>query len=263
MTGQDRTAPAAHGQQAVIAPAGSPERWRPENVRLRLADRLTPSEAMRLVVIMLDSFPAGSAKEADPDGYEPALAAVLCSHPREVAEDCADPRVGVVKQCIMRHALTPGRVNEWCEKHSAVLIDSVRREDERIAAAKKTQDLVGCDDKLSLEERRAVVAKFRERLGPDFGLKRMDAVEAARAKARGMTAEEAEQARIDEDRMRKEAREARERSYNERTILAEYAAKGINPVKDKGGRLLPMSFVAAVNPALLVRRKHQHSEAAE
>lgn len=189
--------------------------------------------------MMLDAFPARSpSDDPDPDGYEPALAAALCAHPREVAEDCADVKIGVVRDCLSRRMLTAGRIDDWCRKHGAELHGFIRREDERVRAAEEAK-------KARLLENRAgrpTVEELKAKHGPTFGLTPgFDPVLAARGEEPGRD-REAIVAR----------RAAREREANQRSMLAEYAAKGFEPVFDAGGNVRSYQIVKAMNPALLV-----------
>jgi hypothetical protein len=216
----------------------------------RISDRLTPSEAMNLVATMLDSFPARSAMDdPDPEGYEPALCAALLGHPREVAEDCADIRLGVVRECLSRRSLTAGRVHDWCTRHGTVLREFVERENERAIerarAAKAAREAAERTENLTPEERRAAVDKFWAKLGPGRGLKRMDAVDIARGHK-----PETEDA---EREAQRKALDERTQAANERAMLGEYAARGLEPVRSRHGVLLAYDLVRQINPGLLVR----------
>jgi hypothetical protein len=182
---------------------------------------------MSLVATMLDSFPAKSASDPeDPEGYELTLAAVLCSHPREVAEDCAEPKMGVVLECMGRRALTPGRVHDWCVRHSESLIGFVRREDERIAAARKA----AADEKsISAEERQLV------------GVRMKAFVEEMKSRSRDNDRRQDEASSQRQDQMRR-----REAEQRDRFCLAEYARLGIAPVYDAAGRIANPSLLASM-----------------
>jgi uncharacterized protein YdaU (DUF1376 family) len=177
------------------------------------------------VAQMLDQFPAGSQREPDPEGYIPALAAVLANHPREVAEDCANPRLGVVKDCIMRHALTPGRVNEWCTRQAADLVEFVKRDDERLHAAAEAKRLK--DEQAAMDRAaRPTLDAMRAKYGPNWGLQPMfDPVDAARGK-HTETEEERKARRADQQR------EIFDRAS--KAITADYARAGLEPVTVSG-----------------------------
>lgn len=190
---------------------------------------------------MLDSWPADAASEPDPEGYAPALAAVLCNHPREVAEDCANVRIGVVLDCMSRKALTAGRVHDWCVRHSVELREFVRREDERIRiaeeAAKARQAEIDRGSRQTLDE-------LRTRHGKDWGLKRMDAVDIVRGIDPAAVEETRKAHRAEQDR--------KARAFNERVFAEDYARLGFEPVYDSHGVMLSPSLVRAINPARLV-----------
>jgi hypothetical protein len=205
-----------------------------------MADRLEEPEAIRLVTMMVADKGIAAAERS----YLKSLAGFLMTQPRVVAIACCDPNRGLATEVFVRPVIAD--LARWCARESAPICAALRDD----CLQRTFGPPPDAPTNLTAEERAAVAARVREKIK---GLKRMDAVDAARAKARGMTEEEAEQARIEEDLMRREIRNAKERDYNERSILGEYAAKGIAPVKDKGGRVLPLSFVRAINPALLVR----------
>lgn len=180
---------------------------------------------------MLDSFPGrGPNDPDDPEGYEAALAAALCLHPREVAEDCADARVGVVHECLSRSGLTAGRINDWCRRHSADLREFIEREDEREEERRKAAKAVQEAEQRRLERDgflHPTMEELRAKHGRNWGLKGIDAVDIARGRFDPAETEEDKRRRAEE--LQREAFEAQSAC-----ILADYAAQGLEPVTVSG-----------------------------
>jgi hypothetical protein len=209
--------------------ANSPDRWKPASARARAAARLQLSEALKLVATMLESFPAerdaNGKRVEDPDGYFGSLAGVLCQHPREAAEACANTTTGVTTECLFRHALTPGRVEDWCKRHSAELLDYVQRLDERLEAANdpKTPDM----DRTN----RPTVEDLRARYGPTFGLKGIDALD--RTRGIGGNADD-----TDEATKRNAEQNRRAVEVSNAVIAGAYAELGVEPRRAGWGNML-------------------------
>ncbi len=194
---------------------------------------------------MLDSFPARTdSGPDDPETWEKALAAALCQYPREVAEDCADPHVGVVTECLSRGGLTAGRIHEWCKRNSAALYEVIARDDARIAAdvaARKKREEAESAAR-AIEGPRPNLEQLKAKYGPTFGLTPGYDPVPPRGVATGADAEAF-----------KARRDARLKEANERAMLAEYAAKGFDPVRNGAGDVLAYGLVASVNPGRLKR----------
>lgn len=211
---------------------------------------------------MLGSYPPRPENEGS-DAYLDAIEGALLDHAREVAIGCVDPVHGIVRHCAF--VPTVAEIHAWCDRASADMRDVLRRDDERMTAARQAAKLraeTEATNELTLEERRAVVERFRERLGRNFGMKGIDAVDVVRAKARGMSVEELAEARAEADRQLRAARSASEKAFNERAMLAQYAARGIDPVRDEAGNVVSIDLVASVNPALLLRERRRDAEGA-
>jgi hypothetical protein len=224
---QRQTATAVIAQPAATASANSLDKWKPGNVRARLAARLKLSEALNLVARMLDSFPA--AETLDGDYYCGALAQALCQHPREVALACADTASGVVTECMFRQGLTVGRIHDWCRRNGQELADFIARHDERVAAANAAA-LERDGDRSNRES----IEELRERLGPTYGLKGIDNLDRMRGVTRSDEDEEAAK-----QRQAEETRAAAAASAN--AIARDYARLGIAPIRTGGGWDLPVS----------------------
>jgi hypothetical protein len=165
-----------------------------------------------LVAIMLGSYPPRSGNEGT-DAYLDAIEKALLEEPREVAIDCMDPVHGIVRQCTF--IPTVAEIHAWCERMSASMRDIVRREDERIAVAQKAAEDAKQEagEDLTPEERRAVLDRFWQKLGPNFG-------------KRCAPQEETDEAR----RERIAAMECETYERQCRRITAEYAQAGLEPV---------------------------------
>lgn len=185
---------------------------------------------------MLGSYPPRADNEGL-DAYLDALENALLDHPREVAIGCMDPLHGVVRQC--KFVPTVADIHAWCERMSVDMRDVVRRDDARIAADRQAREA----KRLMLADRsvRPTVADLKARLGPTFGIDTgFDPVLATRGEDAGRD-REAFRAR----------RASREREANQRSMLAEYAAKGFEPVFDGGGRVRSYAIVVSMSPGLL------------
>src|SRR5262245_47895345 len=97
------------------------------NVQQVLSQRLTVSEAIALVIRMLSGYPN---KDRTDDGYTGALAEILMYYPRTVAQACANPIHGVVREC--KYMPVPADVIAWCERCARPLHEEAERE-QRIA----------------------------------------------------------------------------------------------------------------------------------
>ncbi len=95
---------------------------------------------------------------------------------------------------------------------------------------------------------RPTIAELKAKHGPNWGLTGIDPVLAAPGQVPGQVPGQ-EPGR---DREAISARRAaREREANQRSMLAEYAARGFEPVLDAGGNVMSCGLIAAINPGLL------------
>src|SRR6266436_2449393 len=87
--------------------------WRPEDVRAALLERLSLSEAVKIVGQMLAGYESNrKPTNKDLEAYVLTLASVLVEYPRYLAEKSAHPFDGVPSQC--RYGIpNPGDVAEW------------------------------------------------------------------------------------------------------------------------------------------------------
>ena len=89
-----------------------PSEQEKSNTQLALEDRLRPSEAIEIVGSMIRGFPhKGQADQ----NYLASIAEILVRYPRSVAEKCAHPVDGVIRDS-GSFLPTIGLVVEWCEK---------------------------------------------------------------------------------------------------------------------------------------------------
>src|SRR5580765_1116948 len=113
----------------ATSPMNSPKKL--ADLRARVAARLSRSEALNLVGSMLRSYPI--ANQPDTREYVEALAGALLLHPREIAEACADPVMGAVRECMFKP--TVADLTRWCEREATPLFDEHHRLNEAALAA--------------------------------------------------------------------------------------------------------------------------------
>lgn len=101
----------------------SPSKRASSSVQRVLNERMTLSEAIEAVTEMIGRYANGGAQAGD--SYIGALAATLCSYPRQVAMRCAS-RTGVTAQC--KFLPTDADVIAWCERDTAPLYRDAERE---------------------------------------------------------------------------------------------------------------------------------------
>jgi hypothetical protein len=198
---------------------------KPENASLRqaLADRLALSEAIDAVGKMLSA--RGSGQPSDPRGYIGAISAALMQYPRQVALQCTDPLKGVLRD--MHFLPEISDVIAWCEKATAAMRKPVEEEDRdaRFAAERRQR----AEEAKAWEEdrkNRPNIDELKAKHGDNWGIiqEQQDRANAA-----------------DSARHMAEA--------NERALLAEYAAAGIEPRRASDGTLLSLSLLQLLGDA--------------
>jgi hypothetical protein len=174
---------------------------------------------MKLVAMILAGFPRGAAR--DEDVYLDTLAAALCQEPSSIAIACANPHSGIVQECMFKP--TAKEIHDWCARAAEPLRRIAAEADRRNKAPPATID----------RSNRPTIDELHARLGPTFGIKRVDAID----KIRGDPDDE------ERERRAKAERAATMIERNRRSILADYARLKLDPVKASDGTL--------VSPALL------------
>lgn len=94
-------------------------------MRAALADRVTLSEAIEAVGLLVRRFPNGGANAGK--DYIGGLAAVLAAYPRAVALRCHDPLTGVPRD--VKFLPTPSDLIAWCERETEQMRKPVENED--------------------------------------------------------------------------------------------------------------------------------------
>lgn len=219
MTDPHRNLPATAGPAQAMPTSLHNSLARPRSAseaRAMLAARLTESEALKLVAIML-KHRDGLDPPAGPS-YVKSLAARLMIEPREVAIACCDPVRGLVAEIFVRPVIAD--IARWCARESEPLRDWLARQDERLAFDAK------CGPAVIDRSGRPTIEELRARLGPTFGIRRIDAIDIMRGK-RGEEDEEAAR-----QRRAAESAAAFERSCA--AINHDYAQLGIEPVTVTG-----------------------------
>src|SRR5262249_6289979 len=195
----------------------SPMKSAHANLRQGLADRLALSEAIDAVGKMLNGFPNSAPPESR--RYNGALATVLSEFPRQIALACADPVKGVARTT--KFLPTVADVVAWCERETAALRTPVDRED------RDQQFIRECRERAEHEAEWAEKRKARPTLeelqakhGPNWGIAQPADDTVARAASARQLAE-----------------------ANERALLAEYAAAGLEPKRGPDGMLISLALV--------------------
>ncbi len=125
VTSENRIPTGSRGLSVGTAPESSLSWPAKGKLRRALADRLMLSEAIDAVGRMLDANPNG--RNGVSDSYIGNMAALLCTFPRLIALQCADPIKGVVTKT--KFIPTVADVVQWCEPLTADMQRSVARED--------------------------------------------------------------------------------------------------------------------------------------
>lgn len=126
---------------------------------------------MGIVAKLISCYPNGGSQAGD--GYIGALAAILVTYPRVVAQLSADPLRGVPREC--KFLPTPADVIAWCERETAALRRPVDAEDRyskhRAEAQQRRQD-----EELLVEQRkqRPTLDELRAKHGPNWGITQPD-----------------------------------------------------------------------------------------
>ncbi len=169
--------------------------------------------------LLLGQFRRGEAN--DPATFIASIAAILARHSPEIVIELTDPRTGLAAKTDWLP--TVKEVNEACESLAA------------IAVARRKSDAVRTD---TLERRaeefarrdRPTLEQLRETYGPNFGLNKI----------------------VREYGERHQRRAARVEAALHSSILAEYAARGLEPVY-AGDMVVSLELAERLNPAGLER----------
>lgn len=150
----------------VSAPTSLPNRRDPQSVRRALTDRMTLSESIEIVGVMLKGYPNG---QNVPNSYIGALADLIARYPRCVTHKAGDAMTGVPS--ITRFLPTPNDVVTWCEREVADLNGIVARDDREraIQAEMKARE----DETARVAAARAVrptLQQMQEKHGPNWGI---------------------------------------------------------------------------------------------
>jgi hypothetical protein len=208
---------------ALTAHSNSHEKPKSQNAQALLNERLKRSEAMKLVAMILAGFPRGAAR--DEDVYLDTLAAALCQEPSSIAIACANPHSGIVQECMFKP--TAKEIHDWCARAAEPLRRIVGEADRR---NKLEAPIIDRSNRPSIDE-------LRERYGPTFGIKRVDALD----KIRGEPDDEERERRVNAERA------ATMVERNRRNILADYARLKLDPVKASDGTLVSPALLRALN----------------
>lgn len=106
------------------------------SVRRASDDRMTLSEAIEAVGLMIDCYPQGRAQLTD--SYIGNIAALLCEYPRGVAMECIDPRRGVMRET--KFLPTVADIVQWCEPRATrehTFVDRSAQAEQQIADRRK------------------------------------------------------------------------------------------------------------------------------
>lgn len=95
------------------------------NVKQAYTDRMMLSEALQAVHRLVEAFPNGGSTAGK--SYIGTIAALLCSYPRSIAMQCADPLRGVARET--KFLPTVADIVAWCEPKVAGMHSSVSSED--------------------------------------------------------------------------------------------------------------------------------------
>lgn len=160
----------------------------------------------------------GYANKGQADkGYLGAIAEVLTKYPRSIALRSADIN-GVPRET--KFLPTPADVIAWCERETAAMRKPVDTADHYAAIAEQSRKLA--DEQAAWEEKRKArphINELRAKYGPNWGIQQHHDDPATKAKSDKQLAE-----------------------ANERAMLAEYAAAGIEPKRQPDGMLISLTL---------------------
>jgi hypothetical protein len=199
-----------------MSPTNSPRKL--ADLRARVAARLSVSEALNLVGIMLKSYPA--TNQADTREYVVALAGALVLHPREIAAACVHPVAGVVRECMFKPTIAD--IARWCGREETPLFAAYNAAE----AEARTANALANAPRIVDRSGRPDIDELRAKHGPTWGLKTIVEVERDEARA---------------------ADDRRQREMRDRQVLAEYAALGLDPVYASDGALASPSLLRSIN----------------
>src|SRR5260370_888327 len=226
-SGTAATVPATQRSQPI-----SPVRPRnASEARAMLHDRLKESEALKLVAMMLATYPGA----ADPPSYVKSLAGRLMVEPRAVAIACCDPAHGLVREIFVRP--TVADIARWCDREAEDLGRMVRADDERRELADQTRERRNTESRDVDRSNRESVDEMRARLGPTFGLKPVP---------RGGQYRRDDDTDDEEAKSRQAEANARAIDASKSMIAADYARLGVKPISTGGEWNLPVSPTLAV-----------------
>lgn len=121
---------------SLNSPSNLPTKFESGSLRQALADRMVLSEALQIVGKLLSCYPNGGAQAGK--SYVGALAAILVTYPRTIAQQSADPLKGVPRE--RKFLPTPADLIAWCERETAALRGPVDREDHYSKLAREAQE---------------------------------------------------------------------------------------------------------------------------
>jgi hypothetical protein len=127
----------------------------------RILDRrMMPSEAIEAATRIVSYYP-GNMTAKSGDGYVGALSAMLSSYPKQVAQHCADPVRGIVRECKFPPSVAD--IVAWCEHKTEPLriqVDRERRVAQQIEERERFEDL-----ERNVRPERMTIAELKERYG--------------------------------------------------------------------------------------------------
>ncbi len=145
-------------RMVATSPANSLQKSASGSVKQAYLDRLMLSEATEAAARMLDANPY-AAKTAS-KSYIGAIATLLCQYPRTIATECADPVLGVMRECEFLPSVA--KVVSWCEARVGTMrtvVDYDDRTKHQLAERARLEREVAAD---TPEHRAAVVQRIRK-----------------------------------------------------------------------------------------------------
>ena len=139
------------------------------SLRVVLTDRLLLSEALRQVGNLVEYYPNGKGQAGK--GYIGAIAATLCTYPRQVALKCCSLD-GVCLECEFIPKVA--NIVAYCERETELLRKPVDREDREHQFREEAKARE--EDEIALMEARTTrptYAQLKAIYGPYWGLKTM------------------------------------------------------------------------------------------
>jgi hypothetical protein len=206
---------------------------KPENASLRqaLADRLTLSEAVEVVGKMLAA--RGSGQPHNPTGYIGALSAALMEYPRQIALQCAEPLKGVCRET--RFLPEIADIVAWCEPRTNEMRRPIDEEErDRAFAARRRQMAEEAQRWEEVRKRRLSADEMKAKYGPSWGISQPA-----------------------EDPVLREANARLLAEGNERELLRQYAAAGLEPQRASDGTPISLSLVKLCVPSARRRPMRQ------